>query len=404
MERKIIHLDMDAFFASIEERDNPALRGKPVIVGARPGTRGVVSTCNYEARKYGLHSAMSIAEAYRRCPNGVYVRPHFEKYQEASEQVRAIMREYTDLTEFVSLDEGYMDVTGSEFLFGSAEQIALEVKQRVFETVGTTCSVGVGYSLMSAKLSSEEKKPDGFFVIHTPKEFKQLVYHRPVGVIYGIGKKTEARLNSFGIFQVSDLLQAPPSKLERLGSRMARELLLAAEGIDDRGVEPDAQAKSIGKETTFQTDISDMEILRETLRLLSRQVSSRLKTKKLWCRTVTLKVKYPDMKTVTRAHPVSLTNSTDELYHAACKLLESGVASRAVRLVGITASHLTESGYEQMSFASEEPHSGKEEKLEDVMFQLNQLYGKEILKTAKQIVFERRIQKELEDEEERKPG
>ena len=155
--KKIIHLDMDAFFASIEERDNPKLKGKPVIVGAEPGTRGVVSTCNYIARKYGVHSAMSSAEAYCRCPSAVFVHPHFSKYKEASAEVHKIMSEYTDKIEFVSLDEGYMDVTGSEFLFGSAEGIAKEIKRRVFETLNVTCSVGVGYSMMSAKCASEEK-------------------------------------------------------------------------------------------------------------------------------------------------------------------------------------------------------------------------------------------------------
>ena len=166
---------MDAFFASIEERDNPELVGKPVIVGSPPGTRGVVSTCNYIARQYGVRSAMSSAEAYRRCPHAVFVKSHFNKYTEASSQVHSIMAEYTDKIEFVSLDEGYMDVTGSELLFGSAEKIAREIQKRVFETVRTTCSVGVGYSMMSAKCASEEKKPRGFFVIDSPEKFSEIM-------------------------------------------------------------------------------------------------------------------------------------------------------------------------------------------------------------------------------------
>lgn len=189
MNRKIIHLDMDAFYASIEERDNPELRGKPVIVGSKPDERGVVSTCNYEARKYGVRSAMSSSEAYRRCPHGVFVHPHFKKYHEASEMVHRIMEKYTDCIEFLSLDEGYMDVTGSEKFFGKAEDIARSIQKQVYETVKVTCSVGVGYNMLTAKLASEEKKPRGFFVIHNQSEFMELMKDRPVGILYGVGKK-----------------------------------------------------------------------------------------------------------------------------------------------------------------------------------------------------------------------
>ena len=197
MERKILHLDMDAFFAAIEERDDPSITGKPVIVGAAPGTRGVVSTCNYVARRFGVRSAMSIAEAYRRCPQGVYLRPHFSKYKAASDQVRALMASYTDQLEFISLDEGYMDVTGSERLFGEAAEIAQRLKRQVYEAVGTTCSVGLGYSMMAAKLASEEKKRMGILRSVRRRTSAPWSMTGPIGVIYGVGKKNTRGASAF---------------------------------------------------------------------------------------------------------------------------------------------------------------------------------------------------------------
>ena len=183
MGNTIIHVDMDAFYAAVEARDNPELQGKPLIIGALPGERGVVSTCSYEARKYGVRSAMPISEAHRLCPNGIYMRPNFHKYEEASGQVHEIWGKYTDLVEYISLDEGFLDVTASMNLFGGAAKIGHEIKEKVKERTGLTCSVGVGYSMMSAKLASEEKKPDGFFEILTPEALKNLILDRNVRII-----------------------------------------------------------------------------------------------------------------------------------------------------------------------------------------------------------------------------
>lgn len=388
MERKILHLDMDAFFAAIEERDDPSIKGKPVIVGAAPGTRGVVSTCNYVARRFGVRSAMSIAEAYRRCPQGVYLRPHFSKYKAASDQVRALMASYTDQLEFISLDEGYMDVTGSERLFGEAAEIAQRLKRQVYEAVGTTCSVGLGYSMMAAKLASEEKKPDGYFEIRTPADFRTLVYDRPIGVIYGVGKKTAARLHSFGIDTVRQYLETPPEKAARyLGANAAQELRQAALGVDKRRVTPNEPAKSIGKETTFQQDVSDPGLLKDTLRRLSHQVSDRLRSKGLWCQTVTLKIKFPDMHQITRAKSGLLTNRTDDIYAAAAALLRAEAPARPVRLIGVTASHLTADAYEQLSFQDAEDSTQREKKgrLEKAVYEINHAYGAPVLKTARDL-------------------
>lgn len=396
MERKIIHLDMDAFFAAIEERDNPELYGKPVVVGAPPGSRGVVSTCNYEARKYGIRSAMSSAEAYRRCPHAVFVPCHFSKYTEASRRVHAIMAAYTDQLEFLSLDEGYMDVTGSQRFFGSAEEIARTVQRKVFETVGTTCSVGVGYNMLTAKLASEEKKPRGFFVIQNQEEFARLMENRPVGILYGVGKKTEERLLHMGIRTVGQLAAAPLSRLAVFGS-MGQELSEFARGIDSRSVTPNSPSKSLGKETTFSYDVTDPSVLRDTLLLLAGAVSDRLKSKGLWCRTVTLKIKYSDMHSITRSRSGFLFHRTDDIYQTAAALFDQLGNSRPIRLIGITAGNLTESGYEQLCFTDlEERVSGKETALDQVVTKLKDTYGREKLKTAKEMLAEQHLHQEFE--------
>lgn len=389
--RKIIHLDMDAFYASIEERDHPELRGKPVIVGAPPGTRGVVSTCNYKAREFGVRSAMSSAEAYRRCPQAIFVPCHFSRYQEASRQVHAIMEAYTDCIEFLSLDEGYMDVTGSERFFGKAEDIALAIQKEVFQTVGTTCSVGVGYNMLSAKLASEEKKPRGFFVIDSPAAFCALMAERPVGILYGVGAKTEERLCRLGIRTVAELANADPLCLSSLGN-MAADLQNYARGIDHRQVTPNAPPKSIGKETTFPTDVTDMQILQDTLLLLSRMVSDRLLAAGLKCRTVTLKVKYGDLRSVTRSRSAESICGAEAIYHTAEELLRQLGNARPVRLIGVSVGNLTEGECRQLCFDEDVEESSKEEeKMVNLVHTLRTTYGKGKLKTAKELLAEQHL-------------
>lgn len=400
MNRKIIHLDMDAFFAAIEERDNPSLRGKPVIVGSPPDSRGVVSTCNYEARKYGIHSAMSSAEAYRRCPHAIFVESHFAKYHEASQQVHAIMEAYTDCIEFLSLDEGYMDVTESERFLGSAEEIAKTIQAKVYETVKTTCSVGVGYNMLSAKLASEEKKPCGFFVIPNPESFYALMKDRPVESLYGIGEKTAGRLERMGIHTVGELAEADPMLLSAFG-QMAEEMQNRARGIDLRSVQPNAPAKSIGRETTFPTNVTDRSILEETLLLLSRGVSERAKGQKFSGHTLTLKVKYGDMQSISRSQSKRIYDRPDLIYQGALELLESVDLSRPVRLLGVAVSHPDRETYEQLSFESvEEQGETKEKALDSIVTDLRNAYGKNMIKTAKELLAERHLYSDFSQNEE----
>lgn len=394
--RKIIHLDMDAFFASIEERDNPTLKGKPVIVGSDPNVRGVVSTCNYIARKYGVHSAMSSQEAYRRCPHAVFIHPHFSKYKEASDIVHSIMSEYTDMVEFVSLDEGYMDVSGSELVFGKAEHIAREIQAHVYKAVGTTCSVGVGYNMMSAKCASEEMKPNGFFSIASIEEFTSLMHPRPVSELYGVGKKTAERLTAIGIKTIGQLANISDSRLARFGS-VGLELKSFANGIDNRIVTPNSTPKSICKETTFLKDITDIELLEDTLLLLSGDVSYRLYSNEMWCRTVTLKIKYSDMKSISRSCSDKPLRSSEAIYNTVHKILTELNLEKPVRLIGVAVSNLSDTFYDQLSFSDDTITNAKAD-IGDTILRIKSEFGFDSLKTAKEIKAEKHLSDEYKTE------
>lgn len=397
MEKTIIHVDMDAFFASVEVRDNPSLAGKPLIIGALPHERGVVSTCSYEARRFGVHSAMNIKEAYRRCPHGIYMHGDMKKYQQVSEQVHQIMFRYTDLIEFVALDEGYMDVSGSIRLFGSAEEIGIRLKHEIYDAVGVTCSVGVSYSMMGAKLASEEKKPNGFYVIPDKAALTELIRKRPVDTICGIGSKTAQKLKSIGIVSVEDLLNAPRGLLDGFG-KAGEAMLRLARGEDDRRVVPDSEAKSIGREHTFQVNVEDKGVLKDALLLLARDVSLRAKRKGVFGRTVTLKLKYSDMHSITRSRSGAATNSSKEIYHTAGEMLERLKLGEGVRLVGVAISNLQENRdvpYKQISLFDElegkETAREKSNALEDTIFDLHTRYGRNIIKTGKELEVQKKI-------------
>lgn len=405
MDRTIIHVDMDAFFAAIEVRDNPTLAGKPLIIGALPQERGVVSTCSYEARRYGIHSAMNIKEAYRRCPDGIYMHGNMQKYAQASNEIHEIMLQFTDQIEFVALDEGYMDVTHSMRLFGGAEQIGRQLKKEIFEKVGVTCSVGISYSMMGAKLASEEKKPDGFFVIPDKETLVNLIKARPVRVISGIGSKTADKLSRMGIVTVEDLLGTPHERLAALGA-MGREILKLASGNDDRQVVANGASKSIGREHTFQKDVSDIRVLEDALLLLSRDVSLRAKKQKLWGRTVTLKIKFSNMKSITRSRSGDAVNSVKDIWNTAKELLHHEKLPKTVRLIGVTISNLQDAPdekFRQLSLFDDERQNHavtkKSRALEDAIFDLHTRYGRNILKTGKELKVYQTIYKTDENQE-----
>lgn len=365
MDRIIIHVDMDAFFASVEIRDDPTLRGKPLMIGALPNERGVVATCSYEARKYGIHSAMNVKEAYRRCPFGVYMHPNYEKYQAVSDRLHGIWNEYAAASETVALDEAYLDVTARAGDFDGARQIARTIKRRTREELGLSCSVGVAYSKTAAKIASEEKKPDGYFEIPTAKDFVELIIDRDVRVLYTVGARTAEKLNAAGIRTVRDV-QERQEEVVRLLGKQGRWIARLAFGFDDREVTPyrPEDAKSVGREITFQKDVTNYELLRDVLFLLALCVEHRAKRAGLRGKGVTLKVTYADMKGITRSRGVFSCDSAAVIYREAVRLLEQ-IDKRPVRLIGVGLYNLSAEAESQLCL--EEVFKPAPQELEDTL-------------------------------------
>lgn len=373
----IIHVDMDAFYASVEIRDNPSLRGKPLIIGSLPQERGVVATCSYEARKYGVHSAMNIKEAYRLCPNGIYMHPDFEKYRSVSRQLHEIWNAYATASEYIALDEAYLDVTRSAGTWERACEFAREIKRRTLEELSLTCSVGVAYSKAAAKTASEEKKPDGYFEIRTAEDFVSLIRDRDVRVLYTVGAKTAEKLNRAGIHTVRDIQERQEEILRSFG-RQGQWMVQLARGADSRQVSPyrPEDAKSISREVTFQQDIEDYGFLLDVLLLLSLSVERRAARVGLYGEGVTLKLTYSDMKSITRSRLISSTRSASVIYAEAGRLLDQ-VSRKAVRLVGVGLYHLTGEYGRQLRIDDFMPdiQARQEEEIRSALLALGNRYG-----------------------------
>ncbi len=338
--RKIIHVDMDAFFASIEQRDRPELRGKPVIVGGSAERRGVVSTCSYEARAFGVHSAMPTARALRLCPQGIFLDVDMRKYQAVSAEIRAIFHEYTDLVEPMSIDEAFLDVTENRRGFTSATRLARELLREIFRRTGLTASAGVSCNKFLAKVASGLRKPAGLSVI-PPEQVESFLEALPIEKFYGIGRVTASRLRRMNIRTGRDLKQLDLAILTANFGKSGAFYYQIVRGIDDRPVEITDERKSVGRETTFAEDVSDPRRLRIVLRSLARKVASRLIRHHLAGRTVTLKVRYDDFQTVTRAASFHhFLNNGEAIGEIAVGLLaRTEVARRPVRLIGVTVSN-----------------------------------------------------------------
>lgn len=382
-------MDMDAFFAAVEVRDDPSLAGKPLIIGALPGERGVVSTCSYEARKYGVRSAMPISQAYRLCPNGIYMYGNFHKYIRASREVAKIWEDYTDLLQQLSIDEAFLDVTGSQHLFGGALEIAKQIKARTLADVGLTCSVGIGYNKTSAKIASEERKPDGLFEILDTKQWHKLVQGRGVRTIYGVGAQTAAKLEHHGIKTVGDILNYA-IRVEQIFGKYGKEIVQLAKGIDERQVKCSAPAKSIGKEHTFQNDIANFDILRDTMILIAKKLAYKLQSKGLYAKTVTLKVTYAGMKRISRHHSGDYTNDALQIFERADILL--GKAPRQpARLVGISVSGFSDGIGEQMNIFGMSKNMWRKERALQTVFNLQHKYGQNSIKTARELLAQKNL-------------
>jgi DNA polymerase-4 len=375
--REIVHVDMDAFYASVEQHDHPELKGKAVIVGGDAKSRGVVSAASYEARKFGVHSAMPTAQAMRCCPHAVLLPVRMDRYAEVSHTIRAIFEQYTPLVEPLSLDEAFLDVTDSINLFGSAETIGRAIKKAILEQTCLTASVGIAPNKFLAKLASDLKKPDGFVVI-TEQNRQQILDPLPVGKIWGVGQVTEKALNSHGVRTIGQLRMASLDALQTIVGNGAPDLQRLARGEDDRQVEPDRQSKSLSSEHTFTTDISDATILLGVLLEQVEEVAQRLRQEKLKARTVTLKLRYGDFRTVTRSDTLSeATNVTKTLWATAEQVFRRWHArsAGALRLVGFGVSGLApEQAGQQLLFR--DPEQDKLKRLDQVVDQIRGRYGK----------------------------
>ena len=327
---------MDAFYASVEQRDDPALRGKPVAVGGQPDARGVVAAASYEARAFGVHSAMSMAKAVRLCPSLVVVRPDFAKYKAASTTVFAIFREVTPLVEPLSLDEAYLDVTDNAWgeTFGTA--VAKRLKQRIREDTGLTASAGVAPNKFLAKIASGWKKPDGLTVI-SPERVEPFLQQLPVDALWGVGPVTAKKLEARGIHRLVDVRTANEQLLRETVGSMADWLRQLANGVDDRPVTPNREAKSSGAEVTYPEDLTDLDIIRTEIAELAADAITWLARKNVLARTVTIKVRYDDFTTITRSHTAPPTRDEPDLTARAVRLLDkTDAGARPVRLLGVS--------------------------------------------------------------------
>jgi len=332
---------MDAFFAAVEQRDNPALFGKPVVVGGQPNSRGVVATCSYEARKFGIRSAMPASRAYQLCPQAIFVHPRFSAYKEASAAIHAAFKKITNIIEPLSLDEAYLDVSDCEICEGSATLIAQHIRQQIFDDIQLTASAGISYNKFLAKLASDQNKPNGQFVIK-PGDAQAYLKSLPIGRFYGVGKVTEEKMHALGIKTGGDLKNKSLHELQKLFGNSAKYYYEISRGIDMRPVSSHRVRKSLGSETTFQIDVTDVnEMLRLLLGLLGEVLGS-LQVRELSAHTITIKVKYADFTQVTRSYSsdsiLSNQNKAAELIEIL--LLKTDVKNRRVRLLGVAFSNL----------------------------------------------------------------
>ncbi len=350
--RKIIHIDMDAFFAAVEQRDYPEYRNKPIIVGGKPNSRGVVATCSYEARKFGIHSAMPSSQAYRLCPQAIFVKPRFEAYKEASSTIREIFSEYTELFEPLSLDEAYLDVSDSFLHHGSATLIAQEIKKAILTKTSLVASAGVSYNKFLAKIASDMDKPDGLYLI-TPEQGYLFVENLAVGKFHGVGKATEKKMHALGIKTGADLRKQSLAFLLKNFGKIGQHYYHISRGNDYRPVNNYRPCKSIGVETTFQIDIDDRQDIVCCLNELFKTVLKKLNDKQLTAQTLTIKIKYQDFVQITRSltlsNPLSGMIETAAVFDSLLK--NTDIGWRKVRLLGVSLSSLTDKtqiNYRQM--------------------------------------------------------
>jgi DNA polymerase-4 len=378
LERSILHVDMDAFFASVEQLDDPALRGRPVLVGY-DGPRGVVAAASYESRAFGCHSAQPMATAKRLCPHAAIVPVRHARYREASQQVFKVFNQFTPRIEPLSIDEAFLDVTGSLRLLGPAERIAADLKLRVRTTTGLTASVGVAPNKFLAKLASDMCKPDGLAVVRRD-DVDALLAPMPVGKIFGIGPKTAERLRSIGARTIGDLRRLPADVLAQTVGGDGEHYRRLAFGIDDRPVVTDAEAKSIGQEQTFGIDLVDPEAVGAVLLGQAEQVAQRLRGHRLRARAITVKIRFGDYRTITRSTTLPTpTDATAEVWSAARRLFQRWCEAgfQPVRLIGVSAGGLGAADGQLDLFP--DPAAQKQRRLDSAVDAINRRFGRPVI-------------------------
>lgn len=380
MQRYIIHVDMDAFYAAVEQRDNPQYRNKAVIIGSDPQKgRGVVSTCSYEAREYGVHSAMPISKAYALCPDAVFIRPNMDKYLEASRLIFEIFNEFSPHVEGLSVDEAFIDISGSHHLFGGPLETAKKIKSRISNELNLTASVGLAPNKMLAKIASDLEKPDGLTVVESDK-IEEFLYPLSLKRLWGVGAKTLNVLNGFGLKTIGDLANFSAEKLAASIGKHAYDLHSLAQGHDQRPVLARTTIDSLSNEHTFMQDVNDREILFSTLMYLSQKVSDRLRFKKISGKTISIKVRFSDFKTYTRSKTLAyVTNYVDDIYKVTLELIDEFLAKGAIRLIGVKVTNWESD--EQISFGMEKDN--KKEMIHDAVDKIKTRYGKKSIGRAR---------------------
>jgi DNA polymerase-4 len=387
--RSILHVDMDAFYASVEQLDNPDYKGRPVIVGADPkdGTgRGVVAACSYEARKFGVRSALPISRAWKLCPHGVYVRPRMKRYAEVSGQVMEVFRRYTDLVEPLSIDEAFLDITGSTALLGSPEQIAQSIKREIRETTGLNASVGLAPNKFVAKIASDLKKPDAFVVVED-SQIEAFLRDLPISRLWGVGPKTELRLHEMGYRTIGALAAASRESLVRSLGSLGEHLYQLSRGRDDRPVVPNWEPKSISSETTFDEDTDDRELLLRTILELSDHVAERLRKDDYRARKVTLKLRYSNFSTYTKQHSIGKWIQTgEEIAAVARDLFSQFPLKQKIRLIGVAAGDIHRDGEESQQLSLFADSSAEREKLSHTVDEIREKFGADAVRRGSQLL------------------
>jgi DNA polymerase-4 len=379
----ILHIDMDAFYASVEQLDNPQLKNKCVIVGGT-SNRGVVSAASYEARQFGVRSAMPIYQAKQKCPHGIFVPPRMERYQAVSKKIMAVLRDFSPLVEPVSIDEAYVDITGCQRLFGEPQEIAWEIKRKIKETVNLTCSIGIAPNKFLAKIASDMQKPDGLTLI-TPDKVAAFVDSLPMNKVPGVGNKMQHQLELLGIVTLGDVQRLPQKTLQRHLGKFGVRLRTLSAGADDSPVIPHAAHKSISSERTLAADTRDRELLKRCLLSQSAEVARQLRQAGVLAKTITLKIKDADFKTFTRRTTIAIPcQSSKTIYEQAARLLDEYKITKKIRLIGVGTSGFSPitASVQMGLFEHGQEADGDWEKVDKTLDAIRIKFGKDVVGRA----------------------